>query len=251
MIVSSDFRFLQSEVFDTLPMIQHGFAVGADLGVTPIDFGDDENGKNAKNWDRVLDVLGPRNGTVALAVMNQVHGGACIEVTDGCGVQERVGDVDGIVTTKENVALVVRTADCCPVLMAAPGGIAAAHAGWRGVAQSVVPNTVEQLVASAGCRPEEIRVLIGPTIGIKSYEVGLEVVEGIVETGVPESSFSVRKDGKYHVDIGAAVAFQLRRMGVGHIVNLQMDTRSDTRLHSYRRDGVHSGRLAGLIVRYG
>ena len=154
-------------------------------------------------------------------------------------------------TTKENVALVVRTADCCPVLMAAPGGIAAAHAGWRGVAQSVVPNTVEQLVASAGCRPEEIRVLIGPTIGIKSYEVGLEVVEGIVETGVPESSFSVRKDGKYHVDIGAAVAFQLRRMGVGHIVNLQMDTRSDTRLHSYRRDGVHSGRLAGLIVRYG
>lgn len=249
MVVSSDFRFLQSKVFDTYSDIRHGFAIGAETDVRPIDLGDTSDGRNEINWNRLKRALAIQSGDHEWAVMNQVHGGECIEVNNGCGVGGRVGDVDGIVTTQRNIILAVRTADCCPILFAARGGVGVAHAGWRGVAKSIVPNTVNCLVESAKCKPEEIRVMIGPTIGLHSYEVGLEVIEGILDTGVPRTVFSLQIDGKFYVDIGAAVEFQLRQLGIKHIVNVNLDTRTDTRLHSYRRDGAYSGRIAGMIVR--
>ena len=131
--------------------------------------------------------------------------------------------------------------DCCPVLFATPNGVGVAHAGWRGVAQSVVPNTVRHLIAATHCSVDQIVVLIGPTIASASYEVGPEVVSGICASGVPKDAFVCSSNDSLHVDIAAAVEFQLRAMGVCHIANVQRDTRADSRLHSYRRDGSQSG----------
>ena len=78
--------------------------------------------------------------------------------------------------------------------------------------------------------------------------MGPEVVSGICASGVPKDAFVCSSNDSLHVDIAAAVEFQLRAMGVCHIANVQRDTRADSRLHSYRRDGSQSGRLAGVIV---
>ena len=117
-------------------------------------------------------------------------------------------------TTVANVVLVVRTADCCPILFACPRGVGVAHAGWRGVAANVAVATLNSLLHESGCAVDEVRAIIGPCISGRSYEVGSEVIAGIENSGVPAEVFAEIRDGSRYADIGAAVEHQLKRQGM-------------------------------------
>ena len=144
----------------------------------------------------------------------------------------------------------MRVADCVPVLLAAPGGVAVAHAGWRGTVAGVVPQTVQALCEGTGCSPDQIVAAIGPCISGEAYEVGDEVVAGLRSAGLQDADFMAPTNrARAHVDLGRAVAAQLEAAGVPQIDRIERCTQTDPELHSYRRDGPRAGRLAGLIVR--
>jgi purine-nucleoside/S-methyl-5'-thioadenosine phosphorylase / adenosine deaminase len=175
-----------------------------------------------------------------LAWAKQVHSTVALPARPG-----PCGEGDALYTEKAGLALSVVTADCVPVLLAGPEGLAAIHAGWRGIAAGVIPTTVEKLKG----RPEEWTAWIGPAIGACCYEVGEEVAEQVVAASAPELAVC-GPAGRPHLDLPGAVRLQLAAAGVGEVIVLPRCTRCDEeKLWSYRREGMRAGRNFAFIWR--
>lgn len=197
----------------------------------------DDPASRAENLRRVLDEFAPG---ARVAQMKQVHGCAVALADAG---QDEPPEADGIVTTEPDVVLVVRVADCVPVLLADldAGVVGAAHAGRPGLAAEVVPRTVERMRASGAAA---ITAWIGPHICGGCYEVP-EAMRAVVGAVVPEA-VATTTWGTPSLDIGAGVRHQLEAAGVD-VHDASACTRESADLYSYRRDGARAGRLAGLI----
>lgn len=197
-----------------------------------------------QNWARVADAVGFDPAHVVL--LHQIHGADVLEAHVPTGPTAVLGLADAVITDVPGLLLAIRTADCVPVLLAAPGAVGAAHAGWRGVAAGVVPNAVHALCRLAGCAPDAVIAAIGPHIGPDAYEVGPEVVAGIARS-VPEAVFVRTGRSRPHVDLRAAVVHQLAEAGVRTIDHVDRCTSRDPAFFSHRRDGEGTGRLASVI----
>jgi len=201
--------------------------------------GPDPEASRAENLRLVLDDFAPG---ATLADLHQVHGDAVHVVSDPRSATPRP-DADGIVTAEPDVVLMVRAADCVPVLFADPGAgvVGAAHAGRLGLATGVVTRTVERM---RGLGADEVTAWIGPHVCGSCYEVpaGLQDEVGAV---VPES-VATTSWGTPALDLGAGVRAQLERAGI-IVVDVARCTRESPDLYSFRRDGEHAGRLAGLV----
>ncbi len=188
-----------------------------------------------------LDLPGP------LLWLRQVHGTAVW--VDGPSATSASGEriADACVMRDASAAAVVLTADCLPILLASASGeeIAAIHAGWRGLAAGVIEATL----ASMHTAPERIVAWLGPAIGPASYEVGPEVREAMRKAD-PEAdrAFQHAQGDRLLADIYLLARHRLERVGV-KVSGSTWCTFDDARLHSYRRDGALSGRMATLIWR--
>ena len=155
-------------------------------------------------------------------------------------------EADAVVTRSPEVVLAIQTADCLPVLFAAQDGceIAAAHAGWRGLSAGVLENALAAMAAS----PSHVLAWLGPAIAAESYEVGDEVREAFLahDPGAA-SAFGATRPGHWSCDLYELARQRLHNAGVSRIAGGGFDTFADPRLHSYRRDGARSGRMASLI----
>lgn len=199
-----------------------------------------------ENWIRAARALHPSWSDAQVAIVDQVHADGIVEVVSPSGCLATLGPADAMFTTRPDVVLAVRTADCVPVLVAGPGVVAAIHAGWRGVAAGIVGKTLARMAEVTGIRPEDCVAAVGPHISAASYEVGPEVVAGIAASGVPPEVF-VRPER--HVDLRAAVAHQLTVASVSAIEHVHRCTLLDSDLFSHRREGPVTGRQAALIGR--
>lgn len=176
--------------------------------------------------------------------LNQVHGKALARA-DG-----RVSpvDADASVAFESGTVCAVLTADCLPVLFCDRQGtrVAAAHAGWRGLAAGVL----EASVAAMQCETENVLAWLGPAIGPQAFEVGDEVREIFVrDMPEAESAFVQKQPGKWLADIYLLAQLRLARVGVTDVHGGGFCTYSDReRFFSYRRDGA-TGRMASLIWR--
>lgn len=172
------------------------------------------------------------------ADLYQVHGNAVVDAE--CGTRP---EADGIVTTERDLVLLVRTADCVPVLFAdeAAGIIGAAHAGREGMAAGVVPETIARMRALGATR---ITAWVGPHVCGKCYEVPAEMQEEI--TAVEPATRATTSWGTPSLDVGAGVLAQLAREGV-ETVDASRCTRESEDLYSYRRDGA--GMSLGSLIR--
>lgn len=191
-----------------------------------------------ENLHRVLEDFAPR---AELCDLHQVHG-ADVAVVDEDSPVSRP-EADGIVTRQSGVVLMVRVADCVPVLLVAPesGAVAAAHCGRRGLLAGVVPRTVAGLRALGD---SSVRAWIGPHICGRCYEV-TEQVRDEVAAGVPASR-ATSSWGTPALDLGAGVRAQLGELGA-EVTDVSRCTRESPDLFSYRRDGAAAGRQAGLV----
>ncbi len=138
------------------------------------------------------------------------------------------------------IPVVIRTADCLPILIADPRNraVAAVHAGWRGVVCEIASKAVEAMTQEFGSKPEDLIVAIGPGIGPCCFEVG------------PEVAVQFQLTGRTKVDLVATTCRQLRRNGVSaRQVSLSgLCTYCNPELfESYRRDREAAGRMVSLI----
>ncbi|MBO0852715.1 MAG: peptidoglycan editing factor PgeF [Nocardia sp.] len=194
-----------------------------------------------RNRIRLAEVIGLAPSR--LVWMEQVHS-RTVAVVDG----PRPGPVpvtDALVTTVPELALVVVTADCVPVLLSddEAGVIGAVHAGRVGARIGIVPKTLETMVA-AGARPERIGALLGPAAGGGQYEVP-EQMRADVEKYLPGSATTTDR-GTPGLDLRAGIRRQLEDAGVGAVAVDPRCTISDETLFSHRR-GAPTGRLASVI----
>ena len=200
--------------------------------------GDDDPEVVAQNLRIVLDDFAPGD---RLADLHQVHG-AEVDVVEDRPTADRP-DADGLVTARAGVVLMVRAADCVPVLLADADAavIGAAHCGRPGLAAGVVPATVGRM-RDLGAR--SITAWIGPHVCGACYEVP-ESMQASVGAAVP-ASVATTSWGTPSLDLGAGVRAQLAGEGVS-VHDVSRCTRESEDLYSYRRDGDRAGRLAGLI----
>lgn len=154
-------------------------------------------------------------------------------------------EADAAVTRSPAIVLAVLTADCLPVLFCTEAGdvIAAAHAGWRGLANGILEATV----ASMQAEPSRILAWLGPSIGAASYEIGEEVRQTFVDHDrASAAAFEATRPGHWLCDLPALARLRLKAAGVTRISGGGFDTRRDARFYSYRGD-PQSGRFASLI----
>jgi YfiH family protein len=180
--------------------------------------------------------------------LKQVHG-AKVSVPSS-----RLDQADAIVTSQVNEVLAIMTADCLPVFFANDSGsvIGAAHAGWRGLCNGVLENTVKEMQILSGVDSAKgILAYLGPAIGPQAYEVGEDVLEAFQEAGIsfPDESFVAisSKPGKYLANLYLLARSRLESIGLQQIYGGNYCTVTQAeQFFSYRRDGV-TGRLASLI----
>jgi len=172
--------------------------------------------------------------------LNQVHG------IDVCTEGVPCDAADACVHHGPGQVCVVMTADCLPVLLCDRGGsvVAAAHAGWRGLASGVIAQTVGRMQVT----PAEVMVWLGPAIGARAFEVGEDVRAVFLGLGTEYANvFRPHMQGKWMMDIYAAARLQLAALGVHQVFGGDYCTFEDhQRFYSYRRDG-RTGRMASLI----
>ncbi|MEO5963621.1 MAG: peptidoglycan editing factor PgeF, partial [Thermomonas sp.] len=150
------------------------------------------------------------------------------------------------VTSMPGVVLAILTADCLPVVFAAQDGseIAAAHAGWRGLAGGVLEATVAAMHTPAA----NVIAWLGPCAGPQAYEIGQEVFDAFVSRDTKAAAFVATRPGHWRVDLYALARQRLVKGGIseGNIHGGGLCTISEpSRFFSHRRD-QRSGRMATL-----
>lgn len=153
---------------------------------------------------------------------------------------------DAAIARRAGRVAVIQVADCLPVLFAArdASAVAAAHAGWRGLAAGVLEATVRQL----GAAPAQLLAWLGPGIGPHHFEVGEEVRAAFTGADPAAAVAFVRNErGRWQCDLATLARQRLAALGVTHVSGGTWCTYSDRgRFFSYRRDG-RCGRMAALI----
>ena len=188
--------------------------------------------------------------------LRQVHGLRVVRLgLDDLRTDAPVHEADASVSTEPGVACTVLVADCLPVLMAAPGGraVAAAHAGWRGLAGGVVEATLHALCEAAGCDPADVHVWLGACIGPRRFEVGADVLQAFgADPCAPHPHRFVPcapVDGqpKWLAHLAGLARDRLARAGVVQVSGGQWCTVEEaSRFFSFRRDRV-TGRMAACV----
>jgi hypothetical protein len=153
---------------------------------------------------------------------------------------------DACFSNQPNQVCVVMTADCLPLLICNNKGteVAAVHAGWRGLANDIIANTLQQFSAP----PKELLVWLGPAIGPKAFEVGQDVFDIFTQRD-PQSTLAFESTNVDHylADIYLLAKQQLSKLGVTQIFGGDRCTFQDSNsFFSYRRDG-ETGRMASMI----
>lgn len=176
--------------------------------------------------------------------LRQVH--SDIVVRAGGGGDGVLGQGDALITREPGLRLVIRTADCVPVLLADPESraVAAIHAGWRGTAAEIVPKTIARMGAEFGSRPGQLLVAVGPAIAACCYQVSADVSQRFRQW-LPELP---EEDGPVMLDLHLANRRQLEAAGVRQISVAALCTRCGAEeFHSFRRDGDRAGRMESWI----
>lgn len=205
-----------------------------------LESGDDPNAVE-ENTRRLLDDFAPGD---LLCDLRQVHGDHVDVVEDRRSASRPDGDA--LMTGQTGVVLMVRAADCVPVLLHAPdagdsGAVAAVHCGRPGLLAGVVTRTVERL---RGWGAQHVTAWVGPHVCGACYEVPADLQDEVA-TSVPAAR-ATTSWGTPSLDLGAGVRSQLEADGVT-VVDASRCTRESEDLYSYRRDGARAGRHAGLI----
>jgi YfiH family protein len=203
-------------------------------------------------WEALAAAVGLPAGSVVS--LNQVHGRDVVVVRKDLPPERP--KADALVSNRTNAALVVRAADCVPILIGdrRTGAVGAVHAGWRGTAARAVVAATETMAREFGSIPADLVVAVGPAIGPCCYEVKSDVVDAFAAAGheryLIDRWFLTPREEKMRLDVAGANRDQLILAGVReeniHVSGLCTAMHLDL-LTSYRAERENAGRIAGVI----
>ena len=213
--------------------------------------------------DADLTSIGASVGASRVVMVTQVHGAYVLDVPADGPLPDPALEADALISTRTDLALAVRTADCVPLLMAdrARGAVAAVHAGWRGTAAGIAAATLAAMTRVYGTHPADVLVAIGPSIGPCCYEVGSDVVDAFAAAGherhliqrwfaTPPSPRGSRERRQLRLNVAGANRDQLVLAGVAEdqILDAGLCTAMHTDLlTSYRVERERAGRMVAVI----
>lgn len=196
-------------------------------------------GDQAQHWKKNRQTLLQNlPGATQIQWLKQIHGN---DVVEACGGSVTL-QADAVTTEELGLACAIMTADCLPVLFSDHAGkrVAAAHAGWRGLAEGVLLNTLACFE-----QPASVTAYLGPAIGFDAFEVGPEVRQAFAWAS--DACFQQGEGDRYYADLYQIAREQLTQAGVKSIGGGELCTyRQGDDFFSYRRDGV-TGRQATVI----
>jgi YfiH family protein len=233
-VVTTRFGGVSGGAFDALNLADH---VGDDPAAV------------AENRRRLADAI----GCARIQWLRQVHGSRCVRATarTAAGVPE----ADAVWTRETDLALAVLTADCVPVVFAAPAAdlIGIAHAGWRGL----VGGVLEAALAAMPVPAADVEAWLGPAIGAADYQVDDTLARAIL--ALPDGRALAARvllpdpaPGRHRLDLFELATALLERRGVRTVRSERISTCADPRFYSHRRDGqvtAPTGRFATLVWR--
>jgi len=191
--------------------------------------------------------------------IKQVHGTRVLRVQgSNLGIHDNVMEADASFTQTPQTVLSILSADCMSVLFTNRSGtaVAAAHAGWRGLCDGVLENTIDLFLREERNQtPEQLMAWIGPSISAQHYEVGAEVRDAFFRAAdvrkhfLSDSCFrrSQSSEQKYWANLPRIAMERMQALGIREIYGGDLCTYSDPdRFYSYRRQNP-TGRFASLI----
>jgi polyphenol oxidase len=249
---------ITSPILASVSGLKHGFST-RDGGVSEGSFASLNLGRESgdidesvdQNYERLANAFGTTKES--LVGSHQVHGANVICVRGQSAKDDYWGtDADALITNETGKFLTVRVADCLPVLIAdeAHHAIAAVHVGWRGTLAQTLPAALTEMQKEFKTDPQQVRIAIGPGIGICCYEVAFGISAlmrqefDLVPNEFREKESAVLLD---LARINTRLAVQCGARADQIWVSGACTRCDDKRFFSYRRDGKQSGRLAGVI----
>lgn len=159
---------------------------------------------------------------------------------------------DAIITDRPAVTLMMRFADCTPILLVDPVGksVGLVHAGWQGTVKNVVGAAVEAMVSAYRAKPENMLAAIGPSIGPDHYEIGLDVISQVENAfGSDAPSLLPQFNNRTHFDLWSANHLLLERSGVRRVEVAGICTACNLEdWFSHRAEKGRTGRFGALIA---
>lgn len=177
--------------------------------------------------------------------LTQQHTDIACELTKQTNLVEPIADA--AFTKETGLVCVAMTADCVPILICDTKGaqVAAIHAGWKGIAQGIIKQTIQKM----NIDPGELLAWMGPAIGKNAFRVDLDFIDIFTKLNSNnKAAFVLDSNNNYYVNIFYLAAQSLKNAGVTKIYGGEYCTFSQSDLFfSYRRDDENSGRMASLI----
>ena len=217
---------------------------------TSFTVGDDEKCVH-ENLSRIARAVGYEESDIVCS--NQTHSTVCRRVDradKGVGVsREKFQEpADALMTDDESVLLLVRSADCTPILLwdKENKAVAAIHSGWKGTLENIIGSTVNTFSKQYAVPAENICAAIGPCISKESFEVGEDVARMFADKGYGE--YIDRSLEKPHIDLVAICAHQLQSEGITSIdVSGECTKINNDKYFSHRAQGIKRGLLCAVI----
>lgn len=199
---------------------------------------------NARHPATLHKLLASKRVPATLATAKQVHGTRVI-IVPKLKQARRYPAADGFLTAEPGQPLGIFTADCASIFLSAPsqGVVGLLHAGWRGVRLGILKTALRELKRRWGCKPKEIRVWMGPSIGPCCFEVRWDVARHFPATR------RLRGD-RWVVDLQSELERQVRHLGMKLDRTPQACTYHPRRYHSFRRDQTDERQIS-VIMRQG
>lgn len=195
---------------------------------------------NIKNLNIIFntDNMSPAIGRKPIMQMDQTHSST---VNFIYGNKQIYKSTDALITSNRDIALQVKVADCMPIFIfdKKSSFFGAIHAGWRGLANGIIENSIE-LLKEQDFNLRNIKVFIGPSISKRNFEIQNDVMEYF------DSKFSIVKDGKIFLSLQEVAIDKFASYGISDILNTNECTYDNLNYHSYRRDKTDK-RMKGWI----
>lgn len=256
-VKKDDIEYLQFKKLLEFDNLVHCYT----LSVNNVDFKSNYSKESILNssYDRICNALEIRRTDIVKP--KQTHTD-CIENVEN--KFEKYEDVDGLLTNKANINLMLSFADCTPILLYDPINkvIGNIHSGWRGTVQKIGQKAVKKMIKDYDSRPEDIIACIGPCIGKCHFEVEHDVKEMFEKTFsylgrncdiIEKQEVLVNGKQKYHIDTTIINRLILEEVGLSknNIIESNICTVCNSEyMHSYRAKGQEAGRNVTVFGMY-